>query len=74
MGVGVRQPEFHKRAIEAGVDIVLSFLNYTLLDQTLFISRGRTNPHVNQSTVECQGVKTTNGTIWLVDGVFMPQY
>ena len=35
VGVGVRQPEFHKRAIEAGVDIVLSFLNYTLLDQTL---------------------------------------
>ena len=35
VGVGVRQPEFHKRAIEVGVDIVLSFLNYTLLDQTL---------------------------------------
>ena len=35
VGVGVRQLEFHKRAIEAGVDIVLSFLNYTLLDQTL---------------------------------------
>ena len=35
VGVGVRQFEFHKRAIEAGVDIVLSFLNYTLLDQTL---------------------------------------
>ena len=35
VGVGVRQPEFHKRAIEAGVDIVLSFLNYTLLDQSL---------------------------------------
>ena len=35
VGVAVRQPEFHKRAIEAGVDIVLSFLNYTLLDQSL---------------------------------------
>jgi len=35
VGVGVRQPEFHRRAIEAGVDIVLSFLNYTLLDQSL---------------------------------------
>lgn len=35
VGVGVRQPEFHKRAIEVGVDIVLSFLNYTLLDQSL---------------------------------------
>jgi D-threo-aldose 1-dehydrogenase len=35
IGVGVRQPEFHKRAIEAGADIVLSFLNYTLLDRGL---------------------------------------
>lgn len=35
VGVGVRQPEFHKRAIDKGVDIILSFLNYTLLDQTL---------------------------------------
>ena len=35
VGVGVRQPEFHLRAIERGVDIVLSFLNYTLLDQSL---------------------------------------
>ena len=35
VGVGVRQPEFHQRAIAAGADIVLSFLNYTLLDQAL---------------------------------------
>ncbi len=35
VGVGVRQPQFHRRAIEKGADIVLSFLNYTLLDQTL---------------------------------------
>ncbi len=35
VGVAVRQPEFHRRAIETGVDIILSFLNYTLLDQTL---------------------------------------
>jgi len=34
IGVAVRQPEFHKRAIEAGADIILSFLNYTLLNQT----------------------------------------
>ncbi|SVB61619.1 uncharacterized protein METZ01_LOCUS214473, partial [marine metagenome] len=32
IGIGVRQPEFHKRAIETGeMDIVLSFLDYTLL-------------------------------------------
>ena len=35
VGVAVRQPEFHRRAIAAGADVVLSFLNYTLLDQTL---------------------------------------
>ncbi|MBG81888.1 MAG: aldo/keto reductase [SAR202 cluster bacterium] len=35
VGVGVRQPEFHMKAIDKGVDIILSFLNYTLLDQTL---------------------------------------
>jgi aryl-alcohol dehydrogenase-like predicted oxidoreductase len=35
-GLGVRQHEFHKRAIETGkVDIVLSYLDYTLLNQTV---------------------------------------
>ena len=36
IGIGVRQPEFHKRAIETGeIDIVLSFFDYTLLSQSL---------------------------------------
>ena len=36
IGIGVRQPEFHKRAIETGeMDIVLSFLDYTLLSQSI---------------------------------------
>ena len=36
IGVGVRQPEFHRRAIETGeIDIVLSFLDYTLLSQSI---------------------------------------
>ena len=36
IGIGVRQPEFHRRAIETGeIDIVLSFLDYTLLSQSL---------------------------------------
>ncbi|MDP6114200.1 MAG: aldo/keto reductase [Planctomycetota bacterium] len=35
-GLGVRQHEFHKRAIETGnIDIVLSYLDYTLLSQTV---------------------------------------
>ena len=36
IGIGVRQPEFHKQAIETGeMDIVLSFFDYSLLSQTL---------------------------------------
>ena len=36
IGIGVRQPEFHRRAIETGeMDIVLSFLDYTLLSQSI---------------------------------------
>ncbi len=36
IGIGIRQHEFHRRAIETGeIDIVLSFLDYTLLSQSL---------------------------------------
>ncbi|MFL2777108.1 MAG: aldo/keto reductase [Dehalococcoidia bacterium] len=36
IGIGVRQPEFHKRAIETGqIDIILSFFDYSLLSQEL---------------------------------------
>ncbi|MDP7612890.1 MAG: aldo/keto reductase [Dehalococcoidia bacterium] len=36
IGIGVRQHEFHCRAIETGeMDIVLSFLDYTLLSQSV---------------------------------------
>lgn len=36
IGIGVRQHEFHTRAIETGeMDIVLSFSDYTLLDQSV---------------------------------------
>ena len=35
IGIGVREHEFHKRAIETGnIDIVLTFLDYTLLCQS----------------------------------------
>ena len=35
LGLGVRQHEFHRRAIETGhIDIVLTFLDYTLLEQS----------------------------------------
>lgn len=36
IGIGVRQPEYHRRAIETGeIDIVLSYLDYTLLSQSI---------------------------------------
>lgn len=36
LGIGVRQPELHRQAIETGaIDIVLSFLDYSLLNQSL---------------------------------------
>jgi len=36
LGLGVRQHEFHRRAIETGhIEIVLSYLDYTLLDQSV---------------------------------------
>ncbi|MDA1097292.1 MAG: aldo/keto reductase [Chloroflexi bacterium] len=35
IGIGVREHEFHKRAIETGhIDIVLTYLDYTLLSQS----------------------------------------
>ena len=35
IGIGVREHDFHKRAIETGkIDIVLTFLDYTLLSQS----------------------------------------
>jgi len=36
IGIGIRQHEFHRRAIETGeMDIILSFLDYTLISQSL---------------------------------------
>jgi aryl-alcohol dehydrogenase-like predicted oxidoreductase len=36
IGIGVREHEFHKRAIETGhIDIVLTYLDYTLLSQSV---------------------------------------
>jgi uncharacterized surface protein with fasciclin (FAS1) repeats len=46
----------------------------TLAGQTLFASRDRTGPMVNQSEVECQGYRTANGLVWVVNSVFLPQF
>jgi uncharacterized surface protein with fasciclin (FAS1) repeats len=46
----------------------------SLLGQDLFVTRGRTNPSINQSEIGCAGVKTDNGVVWLIDSVLLPQF
>jgi uncharacterized surface protein with fasciclin (FAS1) repeats len=46
----------------------------SLLGQFLVIKRGRSNPTVNQSNVNCKGVYTDNGMVWLLDSVLIPQF
>jgi uncharacterized surface protein with fasciclin (FAS1) repeats len=45
----------------------------TLLGQNVFLSYDG-NPQINQSNTGCKAVRTTNGTVWLIDSVLMPQY
>lgn len=45
----------------------------TVQGQTVFFNR-RGSPQVNQSNVSCQPVRTTNGTVWLIDSVLLPQF
>ena len=46
----------------------------TLQGQTVFFNRSKSGPQVNQSNINCQGVKTINGLVWIVDSVLQPQY
>lgn len=46
----------------------------SLLGQFIFVKRGRANPTVNQSNIECTGVQTDNGLVWLIDSVLLPQF
>lgn len=45
----------------------------TLQGQTLFVEWDG-EPQVNQSTAACQPVRTTNGTVWIIDSVLLPQF
>jgi uncharacterized surface protein with fasciclin (FAS1) repeats len=45
----------------------------TLQGQTVFLDYDGV-PQVNQSNAACQGVRTTNGTVWIVDSVLLPQF
>ncbi len=47
----------------------------TLLSgQSVFVDFDRDGPKVNQSIAGCQGFKTSNGTVWLIDSVLLPQF
>ena len=42
--------------------------------QTLFVKRTRNNVQINQSTlVDCQGIRLSNGIVFLIDSVLLPQ-
>lgn len=45
----------------------------SLQGQSLFFSYDK-NPKINQSNTSCKAVRTTNGTVWIIDSVLMPQY
>jgi uncharacterized surface protein with fasciclin (FAS1) repeats len=47
----------------------------TLQGQTLFVEHERrAGPQVNQSKAACTGVRTSNGTVWIIDSVLLPQF
>ena len=46
----------------------------TLLGQTVFYQRRAGEARVNQATFDCQGVKTSNGVVWLLNAALIPQY
>jgi uncharacterized surface protein with fasciclin (FAS1) repeats len=46
----------------------------SILGQDLFVKRGRSNPSVNNSEIECEGVRADNGIIWFIDSVLLNQY
>jgi len=46
----------------------------TLLGQNVFVKRSRMNPTINNSEIDCQGIVTDNGLVWLIDSVLVPQF
>lgn len=45
----------------------------SLQGQSLFLSFDKT-PQINQSSTSCQAVRTSNGTVWIIDSVLLPQF
>jgi uncharacterized surface protein with fasciclin (FAS1) repeats len=46
----------------------------TLAGQSVFIHRKDGEQRVNDAAVNCSGVRTDNGMVWLIDSVLMPQF
>ena len=46
----------------------------TLQGQSVFLVYDANGASVNQSVAACKGVKTTNGTVWIIDSVLLPQF
>ena len=47
----------------------------TLQGQSLLVGFERgVGPQVNQSVADCTAVHTTNGTVWIIDSVLLPQF
>jgi uncharacterized surface protein with fasciclin (FAS1) repeats len=46
----------------------------TVQGQSVFYSYGQGGLHINQSGASCKGIKTTNGIVWVIDSVLLPQF
>lgn len=47
----------------------------TLQGQTVFTGyQPGVGPMINQSNADCTAVHTTNGTVWIIDSVLLPQF
>lgn len=43
--------------------------------QTVFLDyENGKGPQINQSTATCQGVRASNGVVWFIDSVMLPQF
>lgn len=46
----------------------------TLQGQKIFFQRSTGHARVNNSAVDCAGVQTSNGLVWLIDSVLLPSF
>lgn len=47
----------------------------SLQGQTLYVGYdAASGPRINNSQADCMAVKTSNGTVWIIDSVLLPQF